>query len=271
MSFINRSPILSGCVAFSIGLWALPAEAITLATSKGEFSFENFSHPVTFGDVSIDTSSFISPSTPKPQGGIVETEGDVFFDTALGKGANVLFSEIFLPQPTTASTDGVASLLGNFAIGANDVFSFNFFGGVSVNTSVDQPSKEAATAFSGAGFLLFDITDAANPILLDSLGLFGRTSTADNNDILDFAFDSPSNISISNSSFDRQFGGWVESANASVSGMYQRTFSSDTIVSLQEIKNTGADSSAIPEPTTSLLIGGLLSTGVWLKKRRANR
>ena len=269
MFLTKRFPILGSCVLCGVGLVSLPTQAVTLATSEGNFSFDTFSHPALFGEASINTEAFIGFNAAKPEGSVIQSTGDAFFNTDPAEASNVLVSEVLLTQPTFATANGVASILGDFSVGANESFSFNFSGGLALNTAVDNPVTEVATTFAGIEFALFDTTNTANPILLDRLALFGTTNSANDNDVLELIFDSPDHIGFSNQSLNRDFGGLVESAQATVSGRYQRTFATPTIVSLQEVKTSNATSNtAIPEPTTSILIGGLLSAGAWFRKRK---
>ena len=271
---------LSGCVFFSVSLSTLPAQAATFSRATSNFVFSQFS------DNAFSTGTFTNTDTfafagggatmPPETNAIVATaDAEAIFINDAAQAGNFVRTEAFVDTPLgIAIADGEASLVGTFNIGAGDSFSFNFLSIVDLIATVDNSSQGVATAESSVAFNILNITDST-PIILDIFELSAGISTGDNNDFLALNISEQNNFLINQQqSFAAlDFDGDTREVQSQVVGSYRRFFADETLISVVESKQSssfgsnGPNNQSIPEPTTSILIGGLISSGLLLKKK----
>ncbi len=152
----------------------------------------------------------------------------------------------------------------NFFVGDGKPFSFDFNAVLGLNTSIDNPQSESASAAGGLSFNLYDSTDSNNLKLLDSLTISGNLITPGDGDYLDSQVSN--NITLTSNLKNISFGGIQEAASASVQGQFSRDFANPTYLSLIEVKANQA-SVAVPESSNPLALFFFGSIGVGLRVR----
>lgn len=144
-----------------------------------------------------------------------------------------------------------AGIIGyNFVVGSGETFSFDFTGLLNLETSIDNPSFESASASGNVSFQLYD---SISHSLIDFFSVGGNLDTVGNNDFLGYGKSSSINLNTQGTSFVNSFGGIQESAKASFKGNYSRTFDRLTYLTLVEVK-TNQVSVKAPEPSTTLAL-----------------
>lgn len=266
--WIKSATWISSCVLFGVSLNALPAQASTFSRTESNFSFRNFSDSALSNSTFTDTDTF-SFSNGGPV--LTDANADALFINDPAQANNFVRTEAFVNAPSAFGfAGGESSVIGNFRVGSGTFFSFDFFGSLDVVATVDYPSQEIATAASSVIFSVFDITNTT-PVILDIFEFAAGVSTGDNNDFLALNVNEKQNFSFNQSrSFaSLDFDGNTEGVQAQVEGRYNRLFGDETLVSLVEVKqgNSTGNSQSIPEPTTSILIGSLISGGFLFKKK----
>jgi hypothetical protein len=267
MTSLKNPPLLGTLVAstlLSTVAFTTPSQAATFSSVQTQIRFDQFSHPAltTVTSTSTDTLAI-------SQGGEVLAlgEAEAFFSSGLQpKTSTVAANNILSAAAGTGRNylgvaESEASILGDFALGANETFSFNFNGFLALSTAIDNPSTESAFAL---GFLGFSVLGPTHQVY-DDFGLLATLGTPGSQDILDtnlFALllaGNNSNIVINALAFERQIGGLDEFLSIGFSGTYRRTFSEPTLVSLVETKVGVAEVQQVPTP--SLLLGFLAYGG----------
>jgi len=264
--FLFVTPLLTGwCVATS------PTLAATLASSEARVNLENFSH----NPIGVET--FTDTDTQA-----IATTGQVTADA----DANALFITDGLDLPTQASNTSFSTVQGegigyfglaqslaavigyNFMVGANETFSFDFAGFLSLQTSIDSPKFEQAKAEGEISLQLFDTTDSNNWRPLDFLTVSGKLASLGEEDFLDANESASITFNPNKTSFERSFGGNQELATASVEGKFSRSFDSLTYLTLVEAKTNRAIVQTVPESSTlvALLFFCLISVGYGVKR-----
>lgn len=229
-------PIATGCAIAST-----PSLAATLALSDTNLLLNNFSHRphTTSNEVSTDTFTKADPGSSMNASAeafavFLNTPGqptlsyNTIATVGLGEG-----------QSYFGSTEGKTKVVGNFSIGKNEDFGFNFAGGLELKTSIDNFLGESANAAGNIYFLVLDTTDRQKIDVLDYFLLTGKLSSPGIPDSL-FAKKS-SRVKFNDFSKHKDFKGKEESALGSVFGMYQRSFKQPknlTVVQVQENSTT---------------------------------
>ena len=270
---IKSIQVLSGCVLCGLSLNVVPAHAAVLSRTDSRFEFDQFSDNALTNNTFSDTDTFSFSN-----GGPVVTEAiaDVLFIDDPAQAGNFVRTEAFVDAPSAFGlAEGEASLVGSFSVGSGESFAFDFLGTMNLVAAVDNPVLETATATSSIIFSVFNTTNTT-PVLLDIFELGAGLATGTSNDFLSLNVNEQQNFAIDSSRTfaGLDFEGNTKGIQAQVAGRYSRLFDDETLISLVEVKqstSTGRsvpDGQAIPEPTTSILIGGLLSSGLLLKKKK---
>ena len=221
-----------------------PSLAATLAFADANFLIDNFSHRPNTTSATVDTNTF----TNADPGSSIDTFADaysIFLNSpaqnslAYNTTSNVGVGEGLKYLGTTQSK---AKVVGEFALGENQSFGFNFAGDLQLKTSIDTFFKETANAAGNIYFLVLDTTDSKKINILDRFLLSGNLSTPGLPDFL-FAKKS-SRVQFNNFSKQKSFGGKEESALGSVTGTYQRFFKKPTNITLIEVKQNSTKQEA---------------------------
>jgi hypothetical protein len=266
--FLSLMPIATG---YAIAFASAPAQAATLAMSAADFLLNNFSH----SPVGTSTETNVYPFTTAGTGSSVNTSAEAYsiflgqnplaYNTTLsmgiGEGNNYL-----------GTADSKAKVVGNFLLGQNETFKFDFYGNLDLKTSIDSWYTEKANAAGNIYFMVLDTTNSQDIDVLDHFLLSGNLSTPGGADYL-FAKKSR-RVQINNFSKQKDFIGKEESAVGSVTGAYQRSFKKPTTLTVIEVKenktkqqakswfskfntlNTELDSSVQTDTTDSMVLSG---------------
>lgn len=221
-------------IAGGLAIASVPAEAATLAYSAADFLLNSFSHIPTGTTTEVNVNTF----TNAEPGSSINTSAEAFaiflnqnplaynssLSMGIGEGNNYL-----------GTADSKAKVVGNFLVGQNQSFKFDFFGNLDLKTSIDTFGGESANAAGNIYFLVLDTTNSQNISALDYFLLSGNLSTPGGADYL-FAKKS-SRVKINNFSKQKDFIGQEESAVGSVAGAYQRYFKQPTTLTVIEVKD----------------------------------
>ncbi|MEO0457138.1 MAG: PEP-CTERM sorting domain-containing protein [Cyanobacteria bacterium P01_A01_bin.114] len=258
--------------SFLRGLLALPvagsgflattsAEAATFASAEGQFGFSNLSHAPIFINTATDTDTLVVGF----EGSVIaESDANAVFNGAARSAFNFTLQEAFGQTGSYfGQAEGESSVLGNFAIAAGDVFSFNFSGLIDLFTLADEPG-ESASAIAAIEFGVFRNT-VDGLIEIDSFLIGGELSTVGDDTFAIAASDGiiPGQLLVEDGSGPERV---VESFFAGVTGAYARQFDQDTVLTLAESKRGEATVVAdVPEPSSAI---ALLVLGVPAVLRR---
>ncbi|HAX74877.1 MAG TPA: hypothetical protein DCY88_03345, partial [Cyanobacteria bacterium UBA11372] len=263
--FLSLIPIATGYAIASA-----PAQAATLALSDANFLLNNFSHSPTA--TSTKAEGYVSTNAA-PGSSIVDyasayavfnRQNPLAYNTTLslgiGQGNNYL-----------GTSDSKAKVVGNFLVGTNDYFKFNFAGDLNLKTSIDTFFTESAKAAGNIYFLVLDTTNSQNIGVLDYFLLSGNLSTLGGPDYL-FA-QKTNRVQLNSFSQQKDFIGNQELASGSVTGSYRRYFNKPTNLTVVEVKEnstkqqakslfskfnnlSGLDTSLQANTTDSMLLSG---------------
>lgn len=247
MQLFKKILLLAPCLAISMVTMS-PSKAATLASSEAEFLFTEFSqNPSTvFTDLDSDVTA-IEISESAQLFTEVNKEAIFIVDNPVAYNASSSFAVGELGDYLgTAKSE--ATVQGVFDIEADSNFSFDFFGDLGLDTSIDNPFKESARA---SGDVSFALIDTSNNQTLDFFSLEGNVTTAGDNDFI--VYNNSENVFLEDNVTitDFDFGGKQEFAKATIFGFYERYFATDTTLALVEVKRTKAEVAAVPEPSTS--------------------
>jgi hypothetical protein len=230
---LSLTPIVSGV---AIAYAPAPSQAATLAFSGADFGFSNFSQRADATSVLVEghTSNNANPGSSIAN----QAEAYAIFNNPPDRPSSAfnLSSSLGLGTGTNylGTANSKAQVLGSFSVGKNETFSFDFFGDLNLQSSIDNPLLERANATGNVYFLLVDNTDSQKQTVLDYFILSGNLSTRGGPDFL-FSKRS-SKVKLTNQSKEKSFGGNQELAKASVQGSYQRSFKNPTNLALIEVK-----------------------------------
>lgn len=267
------SHILSATAIISAGVTgaltaALPGNAATLALSEGTALFNNFTQsPIgTDTSVTVDTLT-ISSGSPV----VVEGTASAFFEENPPTALNTVISQAFGSGSNYLGiAESEAAILGQFEIAANTVFGFDFLGDLNLQTQIDDPSRERASAAVGIVFaLLSDASVDEPPIVLDAFEVFAQLQTPGDNDQLTAQATPDINWQFDQADLTGAPDGLTESAIATFSGTYNRFFEQSALLTLVEVKTSQAKVKAVPE--FSSLIALLLSSCALIGVKRRQK
>ncbi len=248
MQILKKTLLLfAPCLAISM-VTISPSKAATLAGSEGNFLFTGFSqNPATVSsDIDLNvTATAISESAKLS----TEADADAVFVVEPALGYNVSSTSALGEVGDYLGTaESEATIQGVFDITADTNFKFDFFGDLTLDTSIDDPSVENARA---SGDILFTLVDISNNQTIDYFGLVGNLNTLGGNDFI--AYDNSEYVLIDPyaTTTDYDFGGNQEYAEAYIVGSYERYFANNTTLALVEVKRNKVEISAVPEPEPS--------------------
>lgn len=272
----------------SLSVAITPSFAASFASSSAFFETSNYSltpqnlKPENVGD--IGTSIKFNTSTLSVPGAtaVAEVTSDASFNK---EDLNAIFSNNYSQSVALGQGSrylGLAQsqvgVFGNFFIPAGQTFSFDFFANLNLLTKIDLPRRDSAIARGEISLLLVDATNNKNTVL-DSFtvtsNLITRPYEEEGEDFLAYDYSDNIDIGLNNSDPDDDpflqtyFGGNQEFSQASFIGSYQRTFTSDTWLSLIETKTNEVRVEA-PEPSSALglfLFFGLAGIGLKVKSK----
>ena len=239
-----------------------PSSAATIANSTAEVAIDKFSHrPADTGTSSITNTQTISLD------GLATA-------AANANAAFIVNCQQLLAQnlsETQVSGGGElyagaaksqASVRGDFSIGAEETFSFAFQAVLHSLISVDRPESERASA---SGKISFWLIDTVTSILLDSFELVSGLDSANGPhlNISGFGGFGPKKINFGLLSEGNEIKSVLYA-----SGVYSRTFNSDTKLRLVEVKNNIAEAAAEPVPEPSTIFGTVMFFGLLFKARK---
>lgn len=240
-----------------------PAMAATLAFSEAAFQFDNFSHSAYSVGTATDANTIAIVTGPGSSTTataealayfVPDSAGNLSSSTASGQGSSYF-----------SVAQSMAQIIGNFLVGPGESFGFNFTASLDLNSAVDNPQKEMASAAGRTAFFLFGSTDGGPASLLDSFSVFGKVATPGNN-FLDWQ--SSDNISYT-ADTSLIFTGTQSSALADFEGWYQRSFDSQIQLTLVEFKQNHAQVK-VPEPSVRLALPLLLLL-MWFAKKTSRQ
>lgn len=253
-------------------LAASPSLAATFASSEGGFQLDNLSHsPMAVSTLAEAKSVALAPNSQV----IAEAEATALFldvpdapsPVAGNENRSVVFGEGSNNYLGLAESFS-AVIAYDFVIEAGETFSFDFSAFLGLDTSIDDPAFERASASGEVIFELYDSTDTDNLHLLDFFAFSGNIATPGSADFIDFT--NSANVEIASATSTTAFGGTEESAVAGVEGEYSRHFDSLTYLTLVESKTNKAKA-VVQTPESSSLVGllafGLALVGYSLKKK----
>ena len=273
----------------SLSVAATPSLAASFASSNTFFQTFNYSlspqniSSENVGDIgtsiNFNTSTLAVPgatAVADVNAGATFSKEDLNFinsdnfslNTAVGSGSRYL-----------GLAQSQVGVFGNFVVPAGQTFSFNFEAILDLSTYIDPPRRDSATASTEISLLLLDTTDNKNTVLdffKVTSNLITRPYEEVGEDFLAFDYSDSIDIGLNDSDPDNDpflftyFGGNQETAKASFSGFYQRTFDSETKLKLIEFKKNEVKVEA-PEPSSALalfLFVGLASVWSKLKSKK---
>jgi len=257
--------VLAVSLLASSTIAATPAQAITFALSQGAFELNNFSQRPNSTETDSDTDSLAISADGSA---VAIAEADAEFVVEPPNAFNFFLADASgITGEYLALAESEASVLGQFLVNAGETFSFDFAGFLDLLVFAELPQEEAA-ATGSIVFELFDITNAAAPLLLDFFALEIGLTTSENGDF--FLFDSSENVVLTEEETDFGEGlGGEEFAFAGFSGSLSRQFESTTQLALVERKE-GITSVSAPEPSNLLAILVVCGSGYAVWKRRSN-
>jgi hypothetical protein len=267
-----------------------PGQAATFSSVYGEFWFDNFSH----APLNVETEAFAETETVNQGKGTVTADSNagaeftempdpdvcapfgyfacnVIVSSAFGEGSN------YFGQAMSE-----AKLRGEFLVGQEETFSFDFGGSLVLATSVDDENTESSLAAGSLGFALLgrSMFPKAETRFLDGLRLVATLDTPGDDDDLTTnlfrlllrdqlddkfqKFNSP--FSFNDFSYTKELGGSQELLAVNFEGSYNRKFFAPTKITLIEEKAGLAEVQQVPAP--SMLWGLITMGGLSLRKKR---
>ncbi|MEM7769550.1 MAG: hypothetical protein AAF327_03445 [Cyanobacteria bacterium P01_A01_bin.37] len=140
-----------------------------------------------------------------------------------------------------------ASIVSEFEIGAGETFSFDFEGQLTIVTDVDAPIFGSASA-GGEIFLgIFDTEGSPTSEPLEFLSISSQVLSSESDsdeEFLDIQNSEAVKLDANETDILTDFEGATQSVDVDVSGSFEKTFESDTVLTLVEVKNGGAVSDA---------------------------
>ncbi len=257
--FDNRCRKISTIASLSVVSFfsILPAQAATLAESQGGFSFTNFSVTPLSTNSSARTSTLTTGS-----GAFAIANADALFELLPNAEAvNVISNSAFTSGAFgSALAESNAAVIGDFAIGAGETFTFDFSGFIDLLTFTEQPTDFATAALETQYSIFGFDADTSTSTELDFLNLFGEINTPSGADSAEVNNSSAITFDIFDITDDTGATKISEAISIQVSGSYKRFFNKTTTLTLAELK-AGA---AFSESQASTDIPESSSPMVWL-------
>ncbi|MDF5726442.1 MAG: hypothetical protein PUP91_39580, partial [Rhizonema sp. PD37] len=222
-----------------------PSLAVTFARSEGEFNLTNISEKPVETRTITDTNTITIAkdgmvdafAQAQATFQIPPQVSNLSLSEALGKGRDYL-----------GNAQSQAVVIANFAVDANNSFSFDFTSNLNLQISIDNPPAEKAEATGEEYFTLID-TDKNS--ILDFFNIRGSLNTLADNDLI--ALQKSNNVTLNKLLSTSNFGDLQQQATANVQGSLQRFFANKTNIALVEVKRNQA-TVQVPEPSTNLAL-----------------
>ncbi len=219
-------------------LLAVPGWAATFSSAEATFQITNFS-ALPLGVTALDDANTqaIAPD------GLVKSKADadaLFLTDALNQSrsqANGLSSSVVSGSGNSYAglAQSIAQVVGySFQIERGETFSFDFNNALNLQTSIDQPGLETATAIGTIGLKLFDAADPNNLTLLDFLTISSNLGTPGTSDALTVDQSNGITFSSKQTLLNSSLEGKQVSASASVQGSLSHFFANPTSLFLVE-------------------------------------
>lgn len=248
-----------------LALVSTPLLAATLGTSQSTVNINDFSH------TPLDVSTLTDNVTDTfASNGFVNAKANAvanFITNNPPSANNSSFSEVNgNGSAYFGSAKSTAAVIGyDFIVNKNETFSFSFDAALNLATSIESPQSEAVNAVGNITLELYDTTNQANWLYLDSFTLESGLTTRGDNDYLNY--DNSNSIKLNPIILDTAFGGNQESAKGEFQGSFSRSFDDLTSLTLVEVKNNQA-SVSVPEPSSLFgLLLGVIGMGYRITSR----
>jgi serralysin len=152
---------------------------------------------------------------------------------------SVLFTDstgIGLDGPFEGSADSNTKVVANFAVGANQNFSFDFSASLALTAKeIENPNTEYNEAKSKTAFMVLDTSDINKPKVLDYFGIRGKLISSKQIGELKLSGSKNVNILSQDQTNDVDGNNGQDSVTGKSIGTYQRTFKKDTNITLVEV------------------------------------
>lgn len=234
LNLVKQLVLIVSPVIASSAIAIAPSQAATFSTYNTAVDITNLNPELQVG---IAESSLKSLAISEPGAGslIVEAKTDLIFDS--DSNSTNSFSVSLLEGQGLNYLGKVRSaikLSGDFVV-KQETFSFDFNALLNLETSVDHPQTESATAKGNLSLLLYD---TQKQHLLDSFTILGRLRDEEAKDSLKIR--KSENFELSSIQKQKDFEGTEKSALAQVTGKFSRFFAKKTYVSLVVIQHNAA-------------------------------
>ncbi len=134
------------------------------------------------------------------------------------------------------SANSETIVVGNFAVGTNQTFSFNFLADLALKAKeIENPNAEYNHAKSKTAFLVLDTTDLNKPKVLDYFGIQGKLISSKQDGDLKIGGKRNVTITSREQTIDVDGNNGTDSIAGKATGTYQRTFNRDTNISIVEV------------------------------------
>src|SRR5579883_391526 len=253
LAFTQRFLLLVTPLLASTALTAAPSRAATFSSSEATLDLIDLST-----SFSTLESQNLGTTLAVANGGIVNAQN-------INAVANVTPDplEVYTRATSLASgdskdyfgtADATAKIVGNFDVDPGQLFSFNFTSALDLETSIDNPPTENASASGKLAFYLLDTTNIpennlpnflsdllSNPTdsnlqnPLDFFSFTGYVNTVGNNDFI--TTQKSANVTLAEDK-EFTFGGTQEFATDFIEGSLQRSFNRKTNLTLIALRST---------------------------------
>ncbi len=260
--YLLSKGLLSILIVGSGFLTVSPVSAATFAASKTTVEIKKFSHQA-LGDAIVITEA---EDLTIAKNGEVNAESEAWVDFTNTPQTYLKISALAEAQGAgnkyLGQGEGIATVIGNFFIEKNQVFSFDFSTYLDLKTVTDDRGSEKAEAGGNVFLGLYEITDSNEQILLDSFFVGGHLETGGKNDFLDYQ-NTPSFI-VKGVNSITSFGTTSELPSIFLTGSFSYLFESNTYLSLVEFQSSYAVVQTVPEPSMTLafFLFGFVATGI---------
>jgi serralysin len=152
---------------------------------------------------------------------------------------SVLFTDstgIGLEGSYAGSVDSKTKVVANFAVGANQTFSFDFLADSALRAKeIENPDTEYNEAKSKTAFVVLDTSDVSKPKVLDYFGIRGKLISSKQIGELKVGGSRNVKIASRDQTTDVDGNNGQDSLTGKFVGTYQETFKRDTNITLVEV------------------------------------
>lgn len=204
------------------------------ANAKGATLFSNYSHTPSGTLTAIQAQTLVQGGTA-----IAIAEASAVTDFQNDPNFSFLYNDstgIGLDGSYTGNSNIETKVVANFAVGANQTFSFNFTTALELTAKeIENPNAEYNQAKSKATFIVLDTTDVNKPIVIDYFGMRGRLISSEKD--RDLRIGGSRNVRITNQRENVDINGnnGIDSVMGGAIGTYQRRFRNSTNITIVEV------------------------------------